>query len=298
MTIIQTLKKLGKFNIIFWLINVIIQVSIGVSAVLNFGRFGYNDRFLLFAGVGAIFGLMLSLLFLVFSVINVLTNKNQLLRIMGQGAVAENPIYKIFSSNTTRLIVLFGWTVVVAILASGGLKIWAEPAVYAQTAAFAVGDQTLAVQDFGFARSLYDTAVIPAWVEDFASYGLSWVIVIFILLLVYAFRVFTKSDFFKIGIGWITTAILVACPIAAAGLGFIPGFAQAHEIVAGQNFSFFVSAWFFQTINLYVFWTIGLIFPIAHLVHNSIFLFGFATVFSIAFMLIPIIRKRKNIRRG
>lgn len=291
----------GGFNLFFSIFTLIVLISIGVSSVFKFGQFDYNKGFLIFTGIGISVAIAFWVLFVTFSAINVIAQKNPLLKILSIGHVAENPIFKTLYNPFVRIGIIIIWSVIVGGLALNGFQIWAEPSAYDSISAFSnVPSQSLAVENKGFFTSIYDTAIIPGYVEDFASFGLSVAITMFILLVIYSWHIFTKNNFFKINLGWVITAIIVACPIASIGLGFIPGFAQAHQIVGGQNLAFLASTALFQTLNLYVFWITGLIFPLAHIVHNSIFVLGFSVALSITLSIIPIvlIKKKNNIRRG
>ena len=152
--------------------------------------------------------------------------------------------------------------------------------MYSGTAEFATAEGAMAVEQFGMARSVWDIGVLPGFTEDMASMGLSAIFVAIILGLVFVMRTVTGNRLFRFNAIWMAIAILIACPIAAMGLNFIPGFAQAHTNVAGEDYTFLFATFLFQTFNLYVMWTTGWFFPFAHIIHNSIFVIGFNLAFS------------------
>ncbi len=288
-------NSLETFNFLYSVVIIFIFIALAVSSFFNRGRIGYNFDVLTTFGIGAVVGGFIALVFFVLQTANVVVKRTTDEQIPAKtGFVSESNDFAPASKNIfTKLGLQFVWVIVVILLASSGFQIWGTPDVHT-TVEFATAGSTepLSSQQFSVARNLWDVGVLPGFTEDMAAFGLSAVLIVAFSLVLLIMKRITNNNIFKYNFGWHILAILIACPIAAVGLGFIPCFAQAHESVAGSNIAFLVATFAFQTINLYVMWITGMFFPLAHIVHNAIFVFNFVFAFSIAFMFIPILRKR------
>ena len=88
----------------------------------------------------------------------------------------------------------------------------------------------------------------------------------------------TGFEWLNFSTSLIIILVIITAPIAATSLGFLPGFAQAHDKKAGQDLQFLAKATVFQTLNLYHMWAIGMFNPLPHFVHNSIYALGLNTL--------------------
>lgn len=291
-------NKLESFNFIYTGLFIFILVLISITSFFNMGRPGYNRDVLMTYGIGATVGVGICLVFAVYGVFNFVKKRTDGSDIpLRSGFVSESNQYSLLSNSyIMKLLPHLAWIAVVMMLTyGGGLRIWDAPDVYTQAQEFATADdKPYAYNQVGVARSIWDVGVMPAFTEDTAALGLSAVFVFAIGLWLFLLRKITKNNIFKYGIVWHIIAILVACPVASIGLGFIPGFAQAHSNVGGNDISFLFAAFFFQTINLYVMWATGLLLPIAHLLHNAIYIFGFSVALSVSLLIIPFIPQAKK----
>lgn len=282
------------FNLSFQVFTLAMFIIILTSSILNFGRTGYNQSYLIFSAVGSGAGLIISVALIVLEIVKF--KKKETGGILKLGHIAETPAFEILSSPTVRIGILIVWALFIGTLASQfNIQVWGDSNPYIQYTAFSTNDQPgTAYSQMGFARSLWDSAVVPGYNEDISTFGLSVAIVMLQMLVLTWIYFATKNPFFKpLQLRWIIPAVIVGCIIASLGLGFIPGFAQAHETVGGTDVLFLLSAFVFQTINLLLFWVTGLFFPLAHIIHNAMFVIGFSIAYSFAFCLIPIMSKEK-----
>jgi len=287
--------KLKAFNIFY---SSLIIFIFGVIAVANFfkaGQAGYNQITLIIYGMGAVVAGFGTLIFHYFRSVKEDSP-------FSAGFISEtSPKLSVGISLARKFVPHIIWTLVIIFLSLGGMQkmfpdvsqasIWGSPDMYSNIGEFATapGD-VMAVQKHGLLTTLWDIAINPGMTEDGASVFLS----AFFFMLIMFGRIFlkkiTKSNFFNYNKAWYIFAVFIACPIASLGIGFIPGFAQAHQIVAGQNIAYLFATFLFQTINLYVMWFTGLFLPLAHIVHNGIFALGYSFALSIAlYSAIPVI---------
>jgi hypothetical protein len=291
-------KGLSKFNLVYTSIILFIFLAFGGLTLFNFGIPGFNKNALIIFGVGSAISVGSVLVFGVFGVFNKVKEKfDGFQNVFTVGHVSESSDLLPFSKNPlTKFLPHLAWISVVCLMAVGGFVIWQEPDMYSEFNEFSVGDnQALAVSEFGLVKSVFDTAILPGFVEDMIAHTLNFVIVLIFLLILVVLKLVTKSKFFTINWLWYAICILFSSPMSAWF------FMKAHTIVGGQNLEFLLSAWFFQTINLYVMAYTGFWFPLAHVLHNMIFLLGFSTAFSISLICVPLfIRKEwiyKIVRR-
>lgn len=272
-------------------VNTIIRVFVLASffiiaafSLFNRGRVGYSESFLTFAAIGSGLGIIVTVALIV---LDLLKNKlRQSSEILTLGHIGEESKLNIISNPITKLVILLVWGIFMTIAPRLGLKVWSDPSPYTGgVSAFATEGSLSAVSQFSLTKTLFDTAFIPAFTEDIMAYALSIGIVMIFALVLFMMSRTSRLKFltpFKIQV--LFPLILIANAISA----FV--FSNAHEIVAGTNISFLLQAWFFQFINLTVYWMTYFI-PIAHFGHNLSFALGFAISFSIAFAFIPIMSK-------
>lgn len=285
--------SLQAHNFIYTGIIAFIFAVIAISAFFKMGIPGYNKNILFVYGLGAAVGLGLTLLFGVYGVFNTIKRKVTGTDIPFQAGHVSESSSLLFLSNSFlgKYLPHLAWVIIVIFLSISGFQVWGSPDIYSSAQEFqtATSDEPFAAQEFSIATSFWDVAVLPGFTEDMAAFGLSAVFVAILGGLILIMGKITKSSVFKYNKFWHVGAILIASPMAAIGLGFIPGFAQAHASVGGTNLPFIFATFLFQTINLYVMWATGLFLPLAHIIHNGIFVFGFAFAFSIALFAAPAI---------
>lgn len=280
-----------SFNLVYT--GFVAMIFLLIAGILFFrsGAGGYNDKFIWVYTLGALVGAIASIIFGGFGVFNWIKTKATGEELPFQaGHISESSKYLILSKPIwLKFIVIIAWTILVTFVSLSGLKIWDEPDVYADVQEFAVGTEAMAVEKFGIANSIFDIGIIPGFTEDISALIIASFIIAILHLIRMVIKLITKSNLFNMNLFWNSLFILISCPIAS----FI--FMKAHNVVAGSNIQFLFSAWLFQTFNLLVMFYTGFFLPLAHIIHNSIFAFGFAVAFSIAFMIIPIIKTNKTL---
>ena len=278
-------KGAQAFRIGYSVLVIFIFILIASIGFFNFGKAGYNRDALVVYTTGAGLGIVMSSFFVLMNVFKKVPFP------LNVGHIAEDAPAGISIGLQFGIPILFA--VIIGAMQFGGFQVWGEPNVYNSISAFASSEETSALQEFGIGKSIYDVGIVPAFVEDMAAFSLSAAIVAFELLLVSIAYFTTKNKFFSPLKNplWYYASFIIASPIAALF------FSRAHEVVAGQDILFFLVAWIFQTINLYIYWFTGIFFPIAHFVHNSLYVLGFAVALSItlaSFHWLAIIRKQKG----
>jgi hypothetical protein len=276
-------SNIKAFNRTYTGLTIFIFMFIGAWNFFAFGRVGYNKNALIIYTIGAAMAIVFSLVFYL------LQNSSISLPFKAGGVSESSKEFPL----SMRLGLKFGthiiWAIVIAFLSFGGTQIFPDPNLYQDVSSFATGQGVDSVARFGLLRSVYEVGFAPAGVEDMNALGMSAVFVVLILLSIMLIRKLSGMSFFDAKKkAWYYFAIIIACPITALV------FSTAHEAVAGQNIPFFIIAWAFQTVNLYVMWFTGLFFPLAHFIHNSIFVLGFAIALSIAFIFIPFFKGRNK----
>jgi len=285
------MKPVDRFNIIWTGLMLfsfaLIIVSLGF--LYNSGQADYNDRYVITYSVMAGIGILSCIIFGLFGVWKKISmsKENQL---FFPGFISEStdeyPLGDGINGKfaiSIKFMVIIIFTVIIAILSLNGFQIWGEPDVYSNIVEFASADQAYAYQEIGIGRSIFDVAFIPALTEDIASLLLASIIIVVINLLGYFLKIKNTKLVYLIG-------VIIACPIAAFGVGsLIPGFAQAHGLVAGSNIGYYFATWIFQTLNLYVMFLTGFFLPLPHFIHNAIYVVGFNVAFGVALFSIPYI---------
>jgi len=280
--------KLRAFNLQYSSLIIVIYLIIIAVNFFNLGRPGFNRDVVMVYLLGAIASLILTVVFSGFGVFNWINVKSTGEELPIQaGHISESSQNLIFSNNVfTKFIPHIVWTIIIVFTSLTGLQVWRSPDFYSTSLEFsqAGASETLATATQGLFPTLWNLGINPGFVEDMISFGMSIAFVAIILLWRWLMLNITKNPIFKLNKIWYTFSYILGSGLAALS------FSKAHEIVAGQNTSFFIIAWIFQTFNLIVMWSTGLFLPLAHIIHNSMFALGFAVAFSIALAIVPIMR--------
>ncbi len=274
------MAPVDKFNIFWRGVVGLIFIALASFNFLNQGRsssFGFNPTALTFFGYGALIGIVLVGYFITMERVRRVALKGGA-EVFTVGHISESMKGLIFSGSIkSKLIVHSLWLfVVLLVVTTTGLNIWGQPDILTDEAEFKIsGSGEFAVDRLGAGGTILYVGIMPGFTEDIVTFGLSAVFVTTILLLIKIFDLIFKIGIKVLSRLVLTIAIIIACPLASSGIGFVPGFASAHENVGGQNLLFLATAFVFQTANLYVMWFTGTFLPIAHIVHNSVLALGF-----------------------
>lgn len=302
MALLNPSKKLQSFNLIYTSITMFIFLIIAGANFFNAGRAGYNREVLLIYGFGAGLGALITLIFGAFSVFKLTKAKAMGIAISPQevGFISEsNPNIPLSNNIMTKLTPHIIWVVIILLVSTiFGFQVYPSPDIYGNVAEFSgsAGDIS-ARNQFGIARSVFDVGISPGYTEDIVSLLMSAVFMLAIVFFTWILFFFTKNKFFKFNKLWLNVSIPFVTLLASIGLNFVSGFSQAHELVGGENIFFLISTVLFQWINLMIMWYTHLFLPLAHILHNTIFVLGFNVAFSVALLMTPIFEPKvfKNI---
>jgi hypothetical protein len=138
---------------------------------------------------------------------------------------------------------------------------------------------------------MYLSSVIPGVAEDFAFF---WALPQLIFNLLWLLFLITLRIDVRASKGSWFGIMLIAIFISSIGYGIIvPGFASAHSQVYQDYTPAYLSAFFFGFTQSVLYAVTGLFFPLPHILHNALFILGFAIALSIggvATTLIPFLK--------